>query len=122
MAEADVVSLHVPATAETRQLISAEMIARMKPTALLINTARGPVVDNAALAEALKAGKIAGAGIDVFEMEPPLPADHPLCGAPRAILTPHVAFATAESMVVRAGMVFENVSLYLQGKPRNLMG
>ena len=121
MAEADVVSLHVPATAETRQLISAEMIARMKPTALLINTARGPVVDNAALAEALKAGKIAGAGIDVFEMEPPIPADHPLCGAPRAILTPHVAFATAESMVVRAGMVFENVSLYLQGKPRNLM-
>ncbi|MBC5581906.1 hydroxyacid dehydrogenase [Anaerofilum sp. BX8] len=121
MAEADVVSLHVPVTAETRQLINAEMIARMKPTALLINTARGPVVDNAALADALKEGRIAGAGIDVFEMEPPIPEDHPLCSAPGAILTPHVAFATAESMEVRAGMVFENVSLYLEGNPRNLI-
>ena len=102
-------------------LISAEMIARMKPSALLINTARGPVVDSAALAEALKAGRIAGAGIDVFETEPPIPEDHPLCSAPNTLLTPHVAFATEESMVLRAEMVFENVRLYLNGTPRNIM-
>ncbi|MBQ8646734.1 MAG: hydroxyacid dehydrogenase [Oscillospiraceae bacterium] len=121
MAESDIVSLHVPATAATKGLISAEMIAHMKPTALLINTARGPVVDSAALASALHEGRIAGAGIDVFEMEPPIPADHPLCGAPNTLLTPHVAFATDESMVLRAGMVFDNVSLFLAGTPRNIM-
>ena len=99
----------------------AALIAKMKPTALLINTARGAVLDNAALADALLAGRIAGAGIDVFETEPPIANDHPLCGAPNAILTPHVAFATAESMQVRANMVFDNVSLYLAGTPRNLM-
>ena len=90
-------------------------------SALLINTARGPVVDSAALAEALKAGRIAGAGIDVFETEPPIPEDHPLCSAPNTLLTPHVAFATEESMVLRAEMVFENVRLYLNGTPRNIM-
>lgn len=121
MAQSDIVSLHVPATAETKGLISAEMIARMKPSALLINTARGPVVDSAALAEALKAGRIAGAGIDVFETEPPIPEDHPLCSVPNTLLTPHVAFATEESMVLRAEMVFENVRLYLNGTPRNIM-
>ena len=121
MAQSDIVSLHVPATAQTKGLISAEMIARMKPGALLINTARGPVVDSAALADALKAGRIAGAGIDVFETEPPIPEDHPLCSAPNTLLTPHVAFATEESMVLRANMVFENVQLYLNGTPRNVM-
>ncbi len=121
MSTADVVSLHVPATDATRGMIGAAQIAKMKPDALLINTARGPVLDSAALAEALKEGRIAGAGIDVFETEPPIPADHPLCGAPNVILTPHVAFATAQSMVVRAEMVFENVRCYLDGSPRNLM-
>ena len=121
MAQSDIVSLHVPATAQTKGLISAEMIARMKPGALLINTARGPVVDSAALADALKAGRIAGAGIDVFETKPPIPEDHPLCSAPNTLLTPHVAFATEESMVLRANMVFENVQLYLNGTPRNVM-
>lgn len=120
-AQADIVSLHLPATAATRGLIGAELIARMKPTALLINTARGAVLDSGALAAALTAGRIAGAGIDVFESEPPLPADHPLLAAPNTVLTPHVAFATAESMTVRAGMAFDNVSLWLEGKPRNLM-
>lgn len=122
MATADVVSLHVPATDATRGLIGEDQIAKMKPDALLINTARGPVLDSAALAAALKEGRIAGAGIDVFETEPPIPTDHPLCGAPNVILTPHVAFATAQSMEVRAEMVFENVACYLEGKPRNLMG
>lgn len=81
----------------------------MKPTALLINTARGPVVDSAALANALNAGIIAGAGIDVFEMEPPIPSDHPLCSCKNILLTPHVAFATAESMKLRADIVFDNL-------------
>lgn len=121
MGTADIVSLHVPATDETRGMIGAAQIARMKPDALLINTARGPVLDSAALAVALSESRIAGAGIDVFETEPPIPTDHPLCGAPNVILTPHVAFATAQSMVVRAEMVFENVSCYLAGSPRNLM-
>ena len=117
---ADVVSLHVPATTETRQLISAEMIARMKPTALLINTARGPVVDNAALVQALNEGTLAGAGIDVFDQEPPLPAGEPLLGARNAVLTPHVAFATDESMLRRAEIVFRNLQAYLDGKPENV--
>ena len=121
MRTCDIISLHVPSNGSTQHLISKEMIQLMKPTALLINTARGPVVDNAALAQALKEGKIGGAGIDVFEVEPPIPQDHPLCDAPRTILTPHVAFATAQSMVVRSQMAFENVSLYLQGTPHNLM-
>ncbi len=121
MAQCDIISLHVPSNGSTHHLIDAGMIRRMKPTALLINTARGPVVDNAALAQALQEGRIGGAGIDVFEVEPPIPQDHPLCGAPRCILTPHVAFATAQSMVVRAQMAFENVDLYLQGRPHNLM-
>lgn len=122
LAQSDIVSLHVPATAETKGLIDKEKLALMKPTALLINTARGVVVDNAALADALRAGKLAGAGIDVFEMEPPIPADHPLTGAPNTILTPHVAFATAESMEIRGEMVFENVRLWMEGHPRNIMG
>ncbi len=121
MSTADIISLHLPSTPKTAGIINAALIAKMKPTALLINTARGAVLDNTALAAALLAGRIAGAGIDVFETEPPIANDHPLCGAPNAILTPHVAFATAESMQVRANMVFDNVSLYLAGTPRNLM-
>ena len=121
MSTADIISLHVPATDATRGMIGADQIARMKPDALLINTARGPVLDSAARAAALKEGRIAGAGIDVFETEPPIPADHPLCNAPNVILTPHVAFATAQSMVVRAEMVFENVRCYFDGSPRNLI-
>jgi D-3-phosphoglycerate dehydrogenase len=73
--DSDIISLHVPSTPATKHLISAEKLVRMKPSALLINCARGPVVDNAALAEALTAGKIAGAGIDVFDTEPPLSQD-----------------------------------------------
>ena len=115
----DIVSLHVPATPQTHHLINAEKLALMKPTALLINTARGPVVDSQALADALNSGRLAGAGIDVFEMEPPVPADHPLLTAKNVLATPHVAFATAQSMEKRAILVCDNLNAWLDGKQIN---
>lgn len=120
MAQSDIVSVHVPNNQETKGMISKALIAAMKPTAILINVARGAIVDNAALAEALNTGKLAGAGIDVFDMEPPIPADYPLLHAKNAVLTPHVAFATDESMLRRAEIVFQNVEAYLAGKPENV--
>ena len=120
MAEADIVSVHVPNNAATRDMISREMIALMKPAAVLINCARGPIVDNVALAEALNAGRIAGAGIDVFNVEPPIPADEPLLHAKNALLTPHVAFLSEEAMVRRARIVFDNLMAYLKGEPENV--
>ncbi len=120
MERSDIVSLHVPNNASTRGMIDASLIARMKKTALFINCARGPIVDNAALAKALEEGKIAGAGIDVYDMEPPIPQDYPLLHAPNTILTPHVAFASEESMIRRAKIVFQNVYAYLDGKPENV--
>lgn len=119
--ESDIVSVHTPLTGETRGLLNAERIAEMKPTALLINTARGPVVDSTALAEALNSGKIAGAGIDVFEEEPPVREDHPLLTAKHVVATPHVAFATEESLERRARITFENVSAWLDGTIQNQM-
>lgn len=121
MSECDIISLHVPLTEQTKGLINAEKIALMKKGAVLVNTARGPVVDSEALSAALKDGKIAGACIDVFENEPPVAKGHPLLNCPNVVATPHVAFATKEAMEVRAGMVFENVSAYLDGKPINVM-
>ena len=97
LAESDYVSLHTPLTPETRHLIGAAELRAMKPTAVLINTARGPVVDEAALVEALASGGIAGAGLDVFEEEP-LPADSPLCRLGNVVLTPHVASVSPEAM------------------------
>ena len=117
--EADILSLHVPLTEETRHVIDATRIDMMKDTAVLINTARGPVVDNEALAKALHAGKLRGAGIDVFEVEPPIPTDHPLCDAPRTVLTPHIAFASQEAFVTRAHIVMDNIVAFLQGEPVN---
>lgn len=115
----DIVSLHCPLTPQTKGLIGAEQLARMKSSALLINTARGAVVDSAALAQALKEGRIAGAACDVFEMEPPLPLDHPLLHCPNTIVTPHIAFASVESMEMRADIVFENLYSWLNGKQLN---
>ena len=93
----DFVSVHVPLTAQTRHAVSEAELALMKPTAILVNTARGPVVDTVALARALRDGRLAGAGIDVFE-EAPLPPDHPLRDCPTAVLTPHSAAYTEESL------------------------
>lgn len=117
--EADIVSLHCPLTEETRGMIGEEQLRMMKKTAVLINTARGPVADSEALAKALTEGRIAGAACDVFEMEPPLDAEHPLLHTPNTIVTPHIAFASEESMEQRADIVFENLYAWLEGKQLN---
>lgn len=119
--ECDIVSLHVPLTDSTTGLINADKLALMKSNAVLINTARGPVVDSAALAAALKEGRIAGAAVDVFETEPPIAKDHPLLLAPNLVATPHVAFATKEALYKRAIIVFDNIVKYLEGTPQNVM-
>lgn len=121
LSQADIITLHLPLLPDTKGLISAEKLQLMKKDAILINCARGPIVDNAALAEALNQGKIAGAGIDVFDMEPPIPADYPLLQAKNAILTPHVGFLTNEAMVKRARIAFKNTISYLDGTPQNLI-
>lgn len=112
--QSDIVSLHVPLCDETRNLISRRELALMKPTALLVNTARGPVCDIAAVGEALIENRIAGAAFDVFEKEPPLPLDHLLLSSNRCLVTPHVAFATEESFAARADIVFGHVDDYLK--------
>lgn len=117
----DIVSLHVPLNGETKGLINEEKLSLMKPSAVLINTARGPVVDSQALADALKEGTIAGACVDVFEKEPPIGREHPLLSAPNVIVTPHIAFATKEALVKRAEIVFKNVEEYRKGTPQNLI-
>lgn len=117
----DILSLHCPLTAETRGMIGSEQLALMKKTAILINTARGAVVDSAALAGALERGDLAGAACDVFETEPPLPLDHPLLHSPNTIVTPHIAFASVESMEQRAEIVFNNLYSWLEGKQINAM-
>ena len=121
LAQSDFVSLHVPLTDATRGLINADAIAKMKQGAVLLNTARGPVVDSAALAAALNAGKLAGAGIDVFEGEPPIAENHPLCSAKNTVLTPHVAFASREALETRADIVFANIEKWLAGAPQNIV-
>lgn len=121
MKNSDIVSLHVPLNDVTKNLIGEKEISLMKKDAILINTARGPIVDSNALAKALVEGKIAGAGIDVYEMEPPIPADHPLLEAPNTLLAPHVAFATKEALVKRAIITFENIELWLKDTPQNVM-
>ncbi len=117
--ESDIVSLHCPLTAETKGLIGERELEKMKKSALLINTARGGVVDSAALARALNSGALAGAACDVFETEPPLDGNHPLLGCPNTIVTPHIAFASRESMELRAEIVFNNLFSWLEGKQIN---
>ncbi len=122
LSEADVVSLHCPLVPETRHLIDADALRRMKNSALLINTSRGAVVDNAALANALRGGQIAGAGIDVLESEPP-PHDHPLLqdDLPGLILTPHVAWASIEARQRLMDKVADNLAAWLKGVPINVV-
>lgn len=121
MEKSDIISLHLPNNQETKGLISKEKLVLMKEDAIFINCARGPIVDNNALAQALNEEKIAGAGIDVFDMEPPIQADYPLLKAKNTVLTPHVAFLTDEAMVARAHIAFENILAYLKGQPKNIV-
>lgn len=121
MSQSDIVTLHTPLNDNTRGMINRELLGLMKPSAILINTARGPIVDSAALAGALKEGRLAGAGIDVFETEPPIKGDHPLLNVPNVLLAPHVAFATREALVRRAEIAFANVEAWLTGKDTNIV-
>ncbi len=110
----DIVSLHLPLTKETEHLISKEKLSLCKPTAILVNTARGNVVDKEALALALQEGRLAGAGLDVFEKEPPLPVGHVMLNAPNVVMVPHVGYATREAFDIRIDIVMDAVRTYLQ--------
>jgi glyoxylate reductase len=112
----DFVTLHSPLTAETRGLIDDEALARMKPTAYLVNTARGPIVDSHALGRALHAGRIAGAALDVTDPEP-LPGDHPLLGAPNLLVLPHLGSATEATRARMADMAVDNLLAGLAREP-----
>jgi phosphoglycerate dehydrogenase-like enzyme len=113
---ADIVSVHYKLSERSRGLIGAADLALMKPSAYLVNTSRGPIVDTDALLEALERGTIAGAGLDVYDTEP-LPADHPLRGAPRTMLTPHLGYVTEDTYTVFFGDAVEDVLAYLDGAP-----
>ena len=119
-AESDVLSLHCPLTDENHHLVNSVRLAQMKPRALLINTARGPLVDTVALARALHEGEIAGAGLDVMETEPP-PPDHPLYAAPNCHITPHIGWATQAARRRLIGIAVENVKAFLHGHPQNVV-
>ena len=120
MAQSDIVSIHTPNNAATRGLIGKDQIALMKPSAIFINCARGPIVDSAALADALNNDRIAGAAVDVFNVEPPIPDGEPLLHAKNTLLTPHVAFLSEEAMIRRAHIVFDNLTAWLAGQPQNV--
>jgi glycerate dehydrogenase len=121
LAISDVLTLHCPLTEQTKHLMNAESLAKMKRTAILINTARGPLVDEVALADALHKGAIAGAGLDVLSAEPP-PTDNPLLSAPRCVITPHIAWASIEARKRLMQIAAENIQAFLQGKPTNVVG
>jgi len=117
--ESDVISLHVPLTPETEGLIGRKEIETMKEGVVLVNTSQGRVIDEKALIEALKSGKIAYAGLDVFEEEPP-PKDNPLFKLDNVVLSPHIGFNTAEAARRCTDICIDNVVKFLEGKPQNL--
>lgn len=117
--ESDIVTIHLPLTKGTEKLIGKRELGLMKEDSILINTARGPIVDNDALADALENDVIAGAGIDVFDIEPPLGKDEKLLSAKNSIVTPHIGFATEEAMVRRAEITFDNVDSWMAGEQKN---
>jgi glycerate dehydrogenase len=116
----DVVSLHCPLTAQTRNLVNAERLAMMKPSAFLLNTSRGPLVDEAAVAEALNSGRIAGAGLDVLAVEPP-PAHNPLLTARNCVITPHNAWGTRAARMRLLRIAVENIRAFQRGTPVNVV-
>jgi glycerate dehydrogenase len=120
--DSDIITLHVPLTPETKNMIGAKQLKMMKPTAILINTARGGLVDEAALAEALKNGTIAGAGFDVLTVEPPKNGNILLdLKLPNLIITPHVAWASQEAMQILADQLIDNIEAFVAGKPQNVV-
>ena len=119
--ESDIVTLHIPYTKETHHLINKNNINLMKKSAFIVNTARGLIIDNKALAQALKEKVISGAGIDVFDIEPPLNEDNPLISTENTILLPHIGFYTREAMVRRAYLTKENIENFLKDKQKNIV-
>lgn len=120
LSQSDIVSLNMPLNPQTRGFLSEDKIALMRKDTIFVNCARGPIVDNAALAKALNEDRLGFACIDVFDMEPPIPEDYPLLHAKNTLLTPHIAFISEEAMARRAKIVFDNVYAYLQGNPVNV--
>ena len=118
--KSDFISLHCPLTDETQQLVNRERLNQMKPTAFLINTSRGPLMDEIALADALNNNRIAGAGIDVLSIEPPA-ADNPLLSAKNCTITPHIAWATKAARQRLMDVVVENVQAFLNEQPQNVV-
>ena len=116
----DVVSLHLRLSDQTRGFLGARELALMKPNAILVNTARGPIVDESAMLDALRSKRLAGAGLDVFETEP-LPSGHALLGMPNVVLTPHTAGVTAEALEAGLQMTLDNVRNFLAGRPTNVV-
>jgi glycerate dehydrogenase len=116
----DVISLHCPLTPETRHLINADRLRQMKRSAFLLNTSRGPLIDESALAAALHEGRLAGAALDVLEREPP-PAQHPLFSAPNCVITPHIAWATRAARSRLMSIALSNLRAFLAGQPQNVV-
>ncbi len=120
LSRSDVVSLHCPLTPDNKQFINAQHLARMKPGAFLLNTSRGPLLDEQAVADALNAGNLAGAGLDVLSVEPPK-ADNPLLAAKNCIITPHIGWATRAARSRLMSIAVENLRAFLSGAPRNVV-
>lgn len=121
LSSSDIISVHLPLNDNTRGFLNKEKLEKINNNAILINCARGPIIDNEALANLLNEDKIAGAGIDVFDMEPPLPKDYPLLYAKNIVLTPHIAYFTEESMIRRAKIAFDNTISFLKDDAKNIV-
>lgn len=120
LSESDIISVNLPLNASTKGFIDREKIALMNKNTIFINCARGPIVDNVALAQALNEDQLGFACVDVFDMEPPLPEEYPLLHAKNTLLTPHIAYISEEAMLRRAEIVFNNIWNYIDGKPSNV--
>lgn len=115
----DIITIHLPLTEETKGFIDSTEFAQMQPHSILINTARGPIVNQTALYNALKKGQISGAAVDVYDQEPPLPAHFELFNAPNLLMLPHMGYATREAFGIRLDIVVKNIEMWLAGTPQN---
>lgn len=117
--QSDIITVHLPLTEETKGFIDFAEFAQMQPHSILINTARGPIVNQTALYNALKKGQISGAAVDVYDQEPPLPANFELFNAPNLLMLPHMGYATKEAFGIRLDIVVKNIEMWLAGTPQN---